>query len=138
MIKLGGAAYLIFLGAQAIRHRRSLTEAVAVQYRRIRDRRVLAEGFVVGLTNPKTIVFFAAALPQFVDRGSGSVTTQLLVLGVLFPAIALVSDSVWAVVAGTARDWLARSPRRLAAVGGTGGMAMIGIGATLAVSGRKD
>ncbi len=137
-IKLGGAAYLIFLGAQAIRHRRSLTEAVAVQHRRIRDRRVLAEGFVVGLTNPKTIVFFAAALPQFVDRGSGSVTTQLLVLGVLFPAIALVSDSVWAVVAGTARDWLARSPRRLAAVGGMGGMAMIGIGATLAVSGRKD
>ena len=137
-IKLGGAAYLIFLGAQAIRHRRSLTQAVAVQHRRIRDRRVLAEGFVVGLTNPKTIVFFAAALPQFVDRGAGSVTTQLLVLGVLFPAIALVSDSVWAVVAGTARDWLARSPRRLAAVGGTGGMAMIGIGATLAVSGRKD
>lgn len=137
-VKLAGAAYLIYLGVQAIRHRRSLSEAMATQGAPARDRRVVAEGFVVGATNPKTIVFFAAALPQFADRGAGQLTVQLLVLGAVFPAIALVSDSVWAIVAGTARDWFARSPRRLATIGGTGGLAMIGIGATLAVTGRKD
>ncbi len=63
---------------------------------------------------------------------------QPLVLGAVFPAIALVSDSVWAIAADTARNWFARSPRRLATIGGTGGLAMIGIGATLAVSSRKD
>jgi threonine/homoserine/homoserine lactone efflux protein len=138
-IKLAGAAYLIYLGVQAIRHRRSLTEAVtAGALAPRRDRRVLGEGFVVGLTNPKTIVFFAAVLPQFADRGSGSLTAQLLLLGAVFPAIALVSDSGWAIIAGTARQWFTGSPRRLAAIGGTAGLAMIGIGATLAVSGRKD
>ena len=62
---------------------------------------------------------------------------QLLVLGAVFPAIALISDSIWAIVAGTSLNWFARSPRRLATIGGAGGLAMIGIGATLAVSGRK-
>jgi threonine/homoserine/homoserine lactone efflux protein len=138
-IKLAGAAYLIYLGAQAIRQRRSLTAAVtATSLAPRRDRRVLGEGFVVGITNPKTIVFFAAVLPQFADRASGSLVVQLLVLGAVFPAIALISDSAWAVLAGTARQWFTGSPRRLAAVGGTAGLAMIGIGATLAATGRKD
>jgi threonine/homoserine/homoserine lactone efflux protein len=83
-------------------------------------------------------VFFAAALPQFIDRAAGQLTVQLLVLGAVFPGIAVISDSVWAIVAGTARNWFARSPRRLATVGGTGGLAMIGLGATLAITGRKD
>ena len=63
---------------------------------------------------------------------------QLLILGSVFPLIALISDSAWAVAAGTARSWLVRSPRRMAAVGGAGGLAMIGIGATFAVSGRHE
>ena len=62
----------------------------------------------------------------------------MLLLGGVFVGIALISDSIWALVAGTARGWLARSPRRLAAIGGTGGLAMIGIGASLALTGRKD
>jgi threonine/homoserine/homoserine lactone efflux protein len=59
-------------------------------------------------------------------------------LGAAFAAIALVCDSVWAVAAGSAREWLARSPRRLAAIGGTGGVAIVGLGITVAVSGRAD
>jgi threonine/homoserine/homoserine lactone efflux protein len=98
----------------------------------------VTDGFVVGLGNPKVIVFFAAVLPQFVDRSAGHVTAQLLVLGALFAGIALISDSVWAVAAGSARAWLGRSPRRLELIGGTGGLAMIGIGTALAVSGRHD
>jgi threonine/homoserine/homoserine lactone efflux protein len=138
VIKLVGAAYLVYLGVQAIRHRRSLSEALATRLAPSRTARVVADGFLVGVANPKTIVFFAAALPQFIARGAGQLTAQLLVLGAVFPVIALLSDSVWAIVAGTARNWFARSPRRLATIGGTGGLAMIGIGATLAVSGRKD
>jgi threonine/homoserine/homoserine lactone efflux protein len=139
IVKFVGAGYLVFLGVQAIRHRRALTDAMAGQLAPLRStRRVLADGFVVGLTNPKTIVLFVAALPQFLDKATGHPTAQLLILGLVFPCIALVSDSGWAVVAGSARTWFARSPRRMSAVGGVGGFAMIGVGATLAASGRKD
>ena len=138
LVKLVGAGYLIYLGAQAIRHRHSLNEAMVGRLAPASSRRIIADGFLVGVANPKTIVFFVAALPQFVDRGAGHVTMQLLILGSVFPLIALISDSAWAVAAGTARSWLVRSPRRIAAVGGAGGLAMIGIGATFAVSGRHE
>ncbi|UXI82106.1 LysE family translocator, partial [Streptomyces vinaceusdrappus] len=77
-------------------------------------------------------------LPQFADRDRGGVVVQMLVLGLVFNAIALACDSVWGLLAATARDWFARSPRRLSAVGGAGGLAMIGLGVTVAVTGRKD
>ena len=138
LIKLGGAGYLIFLGVQAIRHRRRLAEALGTRLENKSIARIVTDGFVVGVGNPKVIVFFAAVLPQFVDRTAGHVTAQLLVLGALFAGIALISDSAWAVAAGSARAWLGRSPRRLELIGGTGGLAMIGIGTRLAFSGRPD
>jgi threonine/homoserine/homoserine lactone efflux protein len=138
VVKLAGAAYLVFLGVQAIRHRRALAEALGGPAGGRPVRRMLADGFVVGATNPKAIVFFIAVLPQFADRATGHLPGQMLLLGGVFISIALISDSIWALVAGTARGWLARSPRRLAAIGGTGGLAMIGIGASLALTGRKD
>jgi threonine/homoserine/homoserine lactone efflux protein len=138
VLKLAGAAYLVFLGVQSIRHRRSLAEAIGVPAERKAVARLMLDGFGVGVTNPKVIVFFAAMLPQFVDRQAGNAPLQIIVLGAVFAGIALLSDSAWALAAGTARDWLARSPRRLAALGGTGGLVMIGLGVTLAVGGRKD
>ncbi len=93
---------------------------------------------MVGLTNPKTTIFFAAILPQFVDPSQGHVPIQMLLLGSTFPIMAVALDSCWALGAGTARAWFARSPRRLAMVGGAGGLAMIGVGVGLAVSGRRD
>ena len=69
---------------------------------------------------------------------AGHVPLQLLTLGLVVIAIGLLSDSAWAVVAGTARNWFARSPRRLASVGGTGGLLMIGLGVRLALTGRRD
>lgn len=139
MIKLVGAAYLIYLGVQALRHRHSLSLAMTATLVPVRSRaRIVGDGFLVGVANPKTIVFLVAVLPQFVDRGTGHVTTQLLLLGATFTAIALVSDSVWAVVAGTARNWFAASPRRMATVGGVSGLAMMSIGAGIAITGRKD
>jgi len=139
VIKFAGAAYLIFLGVQAIRHRRKVTEALAAGIPTvIPSKRALRDGLVVGSTNPKTIVFLLVALPQFTNPSAGNVPLQMIVLGALFPAIALVLDSVWAFVASTARTWFSRSPRRLELVGGTGGLMMIGLGATIALNGRKD
>ncbi|MFC4374749.1 hypothetical protein ACFO5K_11630 [Nocardia halotolerans] len=63
---------------------------------------------------------------------------QILLLGLCIPAIALVSDSIRALAADSARSWFARSPRRLAAVGGTSGLMMIDLGTALALTGRKD
>jgi threonine/homoserine/homoserine lactone efflux protein len=138
IIKLAGAGYLIYLGIQALRHRRSVAEAINAGQGEASTRRILRDGFVVGVTNPKAIIFFAALLPQFVDRSAGHIPLQLLLLGCIFVAIALVSDTVWALAAGAARSWLARSPRRLEVIGGASGLAMIGIGARLALTGRHD
>ncbi|MDN5932627.1 MAG: LysE family transporter, partial [Pseudonocardia sp.] len=102
------------------------------------DRRLYWHGVVVGATNPKVLIFFAAVLPQFVDTGAGDPTTQMLVLGLLFAVFAAGLDALWGLAAGTARDWLATSPARLRRLGGTGGAAMIVMGVGLAVSGRKD
>jgi threonine/homoserine/homoserine lactone efflux protein len=137
-LKLAGALYLVYLGARAWRQRGSLRAAFSDDAVRRGGLRTFWEGFAVGVTNPKTIVFFAAVLPQFVDRGAGHVTPQMLLLGLVFNAIALICDSIWGLAASTARDWFARSPRRLSLVGGTGGLAMIGLGVTVAVTGRKD
>jgi threonine/homoserine/homoserine lactone efflux protein len=139
VIKLVGAAYLVYLGVQAIRHRRKVTEALAEGMPAVLpSRRALRDGVVVGIANPKSIVFFVVALPQFTDPAAGHVPVQMLVLGALFPVLALVLDSVWALLAATARAWFSRSPRRLELVGGTGGLMMIGLGASIAVTGRKD
>jgi threonine/homoserine/homoserine lactone efflux protein len=138
VVRWVGAAYLVYLGVQAIRRRRSIAAALGAQVPEVSAGRAIRDGFVVGMTNPKTVVFFVVALPQFVDRAAGHLTVQMLVLGALFVPIAILIDSAWAIAAGTAREWFARSPRRLSAIGGTGGLVMIGLGLSLAVNGRKD
>ena len=138
VLKLAGAGYLVFLGVQAIRHRHSLAEALGAKVEQKTVARIVVDGFTVGVTNPKVMVFFSAILPQFVDRRSGHVPVQIVVLGAVFAGVALLGDSTWALAAGTVRAWLSRSPRRLAMLGGTGGLAMIAIGTRLAFTGRGD
>lgn len=135
-IKLLGAAYLVYLGVQAFRHRGALARSLHAPVEPKLLRRILTDGFLVGVFNPKVIVFFMAVLPQFVDPAAGPVAVQLLLLGAIFCAVAVLCDCTWALLAGAARTWLVSSPRRLAAIGGTGGLVMIGLGAGLAVSGR--
>lgn len=135
-VKLVGAAYLVYLGVKAVRQRKSLHATFTAGGSAHGGLRTLWEGFAVGVANPKTIVFFAAVLPQFVDRAQGHVAAQMLVLGLIFNVIALASDSVWGLAAATARTWFARSPRRLTAVAGAGGLAMIGLGVTIATTSR--
>lgn len=138
VIKCIGAAYIVYLGVEAIRHRRSLTESLGEQVAPVAPLRALRGGVIVGATNPKTIVVLVAVMPDFTVPAAGHLPLQLLALGTLFPAIALLLDSVWAVAAGTARTWLSRSPRRLTAIGGTGGLVMIALGTSLAFTGRRD
>jgi threonine/homoserine/homoserine lactone efflux protein len=138
LVKVAGAAYLIYLGVHAFRTRKSLAAALTGGVQPVNTRRVLRQGFLVGVTNAKTAVFFAAVLPQFIDPAAGHATLQILLLGLVFIAIALISDTIWAVAAGSARNWFARSPRRLELVGGTGGLMIIGLGASIMITGSKD
>jgi threonine/homoserine/homoserine lactone efflux protein len=137
IIKFVGAAYLIYLGVQAIRHRNRVTDADSRATPRTL-RRVYGEAVIVGVSNPKSIVFFVAILPQFVSRGSGSVPLQLAELGVVFLLFAVMFDSIWALTAGQARAWFATNPRRMSRLGATGGVLMIGLGGGLALTGNKS
>lgn len=134
IVKVVGAVYLVVLGVQAIRRRKDAVDAV----RPIATAtgRVLRQGFLVGVSNPKSIVFLAAVLPQFVDRQVGTIPLQLAVLGLTLLVIGLASDSVWALLAGTARQWFARSPKRLQRLDATGGVMMIGLGGVLATTSK--
>ena len=137
VLKIAGALYLVYLGVHTIRTRGDLVAALGPSAA-VADRRTFGQGVVVGATNPKVIVFFGAVLPQFVDPTAGSAPVQMLVLGGVFALLAAVLDAAWGLGAGAARDWFATSPARLRAVGGTGGLLMIVMGAGLAVSGRRD
>jgi threonine/homoserine/homoserine lactone efflux protein len=137
-VKLGGAAYLIWLGVQAVRHRRALAEAMEVPVAPRGAWKAASEGFMVGVANPKAYVLYAAVLPQFANQAAGQVTLQMIILSLASLPIGLVSDGTWGLVASAARSWFARSPRRLELVGGLGGLAIIGLGVTLAFTGRKD
>jgi threonine/homoserine/homoserine lactone efflux protein len=137
LMKLTGAGYLVYLGVRALLDRRKLAVLEASTGPRSFGHAAL-DGFLVSVSNPKTVVFLVAVLPQFVDPARGDVPLQMLVLGLIFVLIALLSDSAWCLAASAARTWFGRSPRRLALVGGAGGLAMIGLGLGVAVTGRKD
>ena len=129
VIKIVGAAYMVYLGIQAIRHRNQVAEQTIAALAKRGHLRTLIEGYIVGVSNPKAVVFMIAILPQFVDHRTGNVPLQLAILGLIFISIGLVSDGIWALTAGAARDWFARSPKRIAKLSATGGVMMIGIGA---------
>ena len=136
IVKVAGAAYLMFLGVQAIRHRKRSAQAATDGSMPRSAWRQLGQGFVVGITNPKTIAFFVAVLPQFVDLDAGMVPLQMIQLGLVFFVLALLSDGAWAIIAASARTWFGRSPRRIEALTATGGGMMIGLGGVLLVTGN--
>ncbi|UUZ58984.1 LysE family translocator [Nocardioides sp. B-3] len=135
VLKIVGAGWVVWLGIRAIRHRGDARAALELGGRLPeRTSAALRTGFVVGATNPKTIVFFVAFLPQFTNAAAGHVGAQIALLGVLFAVMAVASDSVWALAASRACDWFARKPQRPDAMGATGGVMMIGLGATPAAT----
>ena len=95
---------------------------------------VFWQGFAVGITNPKAIAFFAAVLPQLVDPAAEwPAPVQLLAYGVFWLVFGFASDSVWALAAGSARDWFARTPTRIEALTAIGGGFLIALGLVLAL-----
>lgn len=139
VVKLIGAAYLVLLGLRSIRNRKALQGALAALDVRPHDTRTtLREGFVVGATNPKGLLIFTAVVPEFIDRSAGHTSLQLATLGLICAAVALLSDSTWALASGTARAWLGRSPARLERLSAAGGGAMVALGVGLALTRRKN
>ncbi|HEU4567751.1 MAG TPA: LysE family translocator [Marmoricola sp.] len=139
VLKVAGAGYLIWLGVQAIRHRRAVDAGqIDTLPASLPRGRALRQGFVVGFSNPKAFMIFAALLPQFVHRAHGQVPLQMLLLGLLAFVIGLLSDSVWALAASQLRSWFTGSPRRGRALGAAGGMSMIGLGLGLLATGRPE
>lgn len=134
-LQLAGGAYLFWLGISALRHRhahaRAMTEREAD---RPSNLHVVRQGFTVGVLNPKSLVFFAAVFPHFVDRTKGNVTVQLLIFGAIFSVMAFLSDGTWGLIAGTAREWLSGSPHRLVLLRAIGGCVMMGLGVLIIVS----
>ncbi len=134
-VKLVGAAYLVVLGVRTLLSagRHGGLASKTVRGEAPPWHRVLREGLVVGVLNPKALVFFSAALPQFVDPAAGSVPAQLAVLGAVFVVTALLLDTAWALFAGSARAWFVTDPRRMVRTTRAGGLVMAGLGAGLAV-----
>ena len=139
VLKLAGAAYLVWLGVEAVRHRKDFLTTNAVDPGRtpMTVGRAIRQGYVVGASNPKGYIMLAAVLPQFVDRGAGQVPLQMLVLGLMATLIGLLSDSTWALIAAQMRSWFNRSPGRGAAMGTVGGVSMISLGVAVAVTGDR-
>jgi threonine/homoserine/homoserine lactone efflux protein len=107
IVKYAGAAYLIVLGVSRLMTREEVAEVAAKPPRALA--KIFRDGVVVNVLNPKTALFFLAFLPQFVDPDKGAATLQILVLGLIFTVIALSSDSLWALAAGTVGGLLRRS-----------------------------
>ncbi|MCW2782982.1 MAG: lysine transporter LysE [Marmoricola sp.] len=138
VLKFAGAAYLVWLGVQAIRHRKGISVDGAEVAISMTLPRALRQGFVVGFSNPKAFLIFAALLPQFLDRSEGHLQVQMLLLGLLAFVIGLCSDTVWAITASQLRTWFNASPGRGRKLGAIGGFSMIGLGVAIAATGRPD
>lgn len=128
-VQILGGLYLIYLGIEAIRHSR-IQAADMINQGEVRPSalRSIRDGFWVGALNPKGLVFFAAILPQFLDRDGSNLTSQLLLMGATFALLALIGDGTWGVLAGTVRNWMANTPSRLIAMRRAGGVVMILLG----------
>ena len=133
LVKYAGAAYLIWLGVQMLRGTQVSTAAGTRAT--IPLARLFRDGFVVALLNPKTTVFFAAFLPQFLDPAAAPMAQGLL-LGAIFVAIAAVTDSAYALAAGVIAPLLrGEGVRRIG--GRIGGGTFVGLGIFAAFSGTR-
>jgi threonine/homoserine/homoserine lactone efflux protein len=137
VVKYLGAAYLIYIGVRRLRDRSSLVTPEAGAPKRLR--RAFVDGVVVNVLNPKTALFFLAFLPQFVTEARGHVGEQIVVLGVVFVLLGAVTDSLYALTAGSAARWLRGQPRFLAGERWvTGGLYIsLGLAAALSSTNRK-
>jgi len=136
LVKYAGAAYLIWLGLNKLFGRAEVADADGQPV--IHDHaRLFRDGFIVNLLNPKTALFFLAFLPQFVDVSRGHVASQVVLLGLLFTVLGLISDGCYALAASAAGNWLKGSRRYLNAERYVSGILFIGLGLTAAFAGNN-
>jgi len=135
-VKIAGAVYLVGLGLWTLFSRSAETEIALGGERRLR--RVFAQGIVVNVLNPKTALFFLAFLPQFVDPDAAHPALQIAFLGLVFVTLGLVTDSLWALAAGTAGGVLRRSRRFATAQRYVTGSVYVGLGVATALAGDSE
>ncbi len=136
VVKYAGAAYLVYLGIKKLREHPVAVDGVE-HVQRASLRHVYAQGVLVQVLNPKTAIFFFAFLPQFVNPTRGSVTLQFLALGMIFIVMGFISDSLWALTAGSAASWLQRNRTFLRRQKYVSATVYIGLGMATAASGAR-
>jgi threonine/homoserine/homoserine lactone efflux protein len=134
VVKYAGAAYLVYLGLRKLLGGERL--ALGAERPPKAFGRLFRQGIVVNVLNPKTALFFFAFLPQFVDPDAGAVGLQIGLLGLLFIAIAVVSDGSYALAAGSAAHWLRGNPRFIQAERWVSGSVLVGLGVSAALTGH--
>jgi threonine/homoserine/homoserine lactone efflux protein len=132
IVKYLGAAYLVYLGLRKLFARNAIRPSGNGQPRNLR--RTFSQGVVVAALNPKTALFFVAFLPQFVDASQGAIAGQMLFLGCIFVMLAVISDSMYALLAGTVGQWLKGSRSVVRAERYLAGSVYIGLGVTAALA----
>jgi threonine/homoserine/homoserine lactone efflux protein len=136
LVRYAGAAYLLYLGVRKFRERPAADEEVK-RAQALPLRHVYAQGVLVQVLNPKTAIFFFAFLPQFVSPARGHLSLQFFALGMLFTVMGLISDSMWALTAGSAAGWLRRNRTFIRNEHYISGTVYLGLGMATAVSGTR-
>jgi threonine/homoserine/homoserine lactone efflux protein len=135
-VKVVGGCYLIFLGLKSLRNARNASATSAPKIRATKQ--LFAEGFLVSLLNPKVALFFLAFLPQFVERGNGPIWSQTLLLGLLYIALGLCSDSMYALLGARLGTRFSGHAARVRATRYAEGGILIGLGVlSLAIPHRR-
>jgi threonine/homoserine/homoserine lactone efflux protein len=128
VVRIAGAAYLIYLGVQTLRHRGD----VDVEPAGVSGRRAYLNGLLTNLLNPKMVTFTIAFLPQFIDPARGHVWMQFAILGAILIALEFLVDGTVGVLAGRIGDWLRRRHTARRRLNATVGTLFIGLGVRLA------
>lgn len=136
IVKYLGAGYLVYLGVKTLLAKVETHKMESIQKSPLS--RIFVQGFIVNLLNPKTALFFFAFLPQFVNPARGAVTPQIIFLGAIFVVMAITSDSLYAIVAGTARQVIVGNQKLAKAQKNFAGIIYIGLGITTALTGSRN
>jgi threonine/homoserine/homoserine lactone efflux protein len=135
VVKYVGAAYLVFIGVQQFLSKKGALENI--ELKRDSLQRIFTQGYIVSIFNPKLALFFFAFLPQFVDARHGSVTVQMLVLGLTFVTLAAISDGTYAMLSSSLGRWLNRNPKLASRQKYVTGSVYVGLGLTAALTGSS-
>ncbi len=130
-VKVFGSAYLIYLGFTTFKSRKQKAGLVIKTNTVMSPSKVLRQGYTVGVSNPKTAIFMAVVLPQFISQNATSASIQMTIFAFEFCVVGVLSDSAWVLVAARAKEWLSSTPKRLEYLVGLGGVVIVVLGVVL-------